>query len=56
MQRSSMGGDSSTSAQPVHLPKRAWTDPSIVDEDVSNTANGGKAGGAETPTTNGPAS
>lgn len=52
MQRSSVG-DSSISAQ---LPKRAWADPVIVDEDVSNTANGGKAGGAETPTTNGPAS
>jgi hypothetical protein len=53
MQNSSAGGDASNSIQPL---KRAWTHPSIIDEDVSNTANGGKAGGAETPTTSGPAS
>ena len=56
MQRSSVGGDSSNSTPQVQPLKRAWTHPSIVDEDVSNTATTAKAGGAETPTTNGPLS
>jgi hypothetical protein len=54
MQRSSVGGAASLT-QPIHSGKRAWNDPSITDENVSNTAAKPFAT-AETPTTNGPAS
>jgi hypothetical protein len=36
--------------------KRAWSRPTVTDEDIRNTETTAKAGGAETPTTDGPLS